>query len=113
MVKAGRQPGGCAVTGTTRCAKRPGMMIIFFMAGITVGCRGFKDVRSGVALGTNSADVRTGQFEGRIIVVEDGWLPGLGRMAAFAGCAFGAAMRINSLVTTKAGGGCVVEFWCG
>jgi hypothetical protein len=38
--------------------------------------------------------MRTGQFESGIIVIEGGWLPSRGIVAAFAGCAFTTGMHI-------------------
>jgi hypothetical protein len=65
-----------------------------------------------MALGADGADMRTGQFEGRIIMVECGRLPGSRGVAAFAGGAFSTSMHILGLVTGKAGGWRVIELGC-
>jgi hypothetical protein len=53
--------------------------------------------------------MRSSQFEGSIVMIEDGRLPGCRGMAILAGRTFGAAMGIIGLVAAKAGGGRVVE----
>ena len=109
VVKGGRQPGSCTVTGAAACSKRTSVMIILLMTGKTGGRSTLEFTGCSVAIGTQHADVRTGELEGRIGMVESGWLPNSGGMAGFASSTLRAAMHIFSAVAAHAGHRCIIE----
>jgi hypothetical protein len=109
MIKVGNFPGRCVVTGIAGRAKSALMNVILRVTRSAIGCQGLESSRYSVAFGTQRADMRPGQLESSIIVIEGGRLPGRWSVTAFAGSTLGAAMHISSFVTTKTGSGGVVE----
>ena len=96
MVKRGRPPGRSGMAAGAVLAKSAVMVIL--MAGGTVGRSALKDVVD-MAPGTGCADMRTGQLEGRDVMVKRGRFPGRAGMAAGAALAKSTVMAI-----TMAGG---------
>lgn len=109
VVKGGGLPGSGGVTGTATGSICAGMRVFGQMTGNAVRGSTLEHAHRGVAFGADSVDVRSGQDEGRVVMVEGGWLPTGGRMAAFAGSPLGAGMHILALMAAKAGGGRILE----
>ena len=95
VVESSRQPGAGCMTGSAIGAELAVVMIVFLVTGGAIGGGAFVDI-IGMATDTGSLDVRSGQFEGRpIVVVERCRQPGLGRVAC---PAVGAKLAIVMIV---------------
>ena len=100
VVKTGPGPGLGGMTGSTILAKLTIVMVIFLMAGKTIGGSTFKYV-AGVTGSAQYVRMRTCQLEGGQVVVKRGPGPGLGGMTGRAILAKLAIMMVIFLVTTK------------
>jgi hypothetical protein len=109
MVKAGRLPCGCIVTGAAGGAQSAFMGIIFLVAAKTSSGRILELEGCCVAASAKQGGMLAIQHK-NIEVIKSGWLPGSGSMAGLASGTLCTSVLIIFLMTAYAGHGCAFEF---
>ena len=100
VVESSRLPGGSGMADTAILTKLSVVVINVLVTGVTSGWSALKDIIY-MATRTGCADMCTGQFEERDVVIKCGRLPGLAGMASSTVLAQRAVMAVIFLMAGK------------